>query len=72
MLREAAQEFSPELEFVRFNADRGFSLQFPALLAPLWPGESDAEVQIKVRLVARYFDIGFARRVWYYRSLQNN
>lgn len=57
------------LEFLGYNADRGFTLQHQLVLAPLIPNDSEADVQTKIELVSRYVDTLLAWRVWNYRSI---
>ena len=59
----------PELRFVGFNADRGFTLQHQILLAPLLTSDSDDVLLTKMELVGRYIDIMLAWRIWNYRSI---
>jgi len=68
-LMEASQRFIPGLEHVLYNANQGFSLQYPLLLAPLCPEDSEEVVQLKLSLVARFVDILLTRRVWNFRSI---
>ncbi|MDM7990732.1 DUF262 domain-containing protein [Arthrobacter sp. zg-Y877] len=63
------EETPSGLEHVGYNADRGFTLQHQLLLAPLRPEDSQATVDTKLALVARYLDILLAWRVWNWRSI---
>lgn len=47
----------------------GFTLQYPALLAPLEPSNTPEEITRKIQLVAAYLDILLARRLWDWRSI---
>lgn len=64
-----AQSPEPGLEFIQYNSDRAFTLQYQSLLAPLVPGDSDDEVARKMEIVARFIDITLARRIWNYKSI---
>ena len=68
-LRQAAKEPRPELECVFFNARHEFTLQYPLLLAPLVPTDTDDVVLRKMRAVAAYIDILIARRLWNFRQI---
>lgn len=68
-LLAAAEKPVPGLEHVFYNAQHGFTLQYLPLLAPLKPDDSEAVVQQKLRLVARFVDILLTRRVWNSRSM---
>jgi uncharacterized protein with ParB-like and HNH nuclease domain len=68
-LRRAAQQMTPELEYVYYNAHNEFTLQYPLLLAPLRTEDDEATVVRKFRLVAGYVDIYIARRIVNFKSL---
>lgn len=57
------------LEFLGYNADRGFTLQHQLLLAPLSRQDSEEIVRTKLELVARYLDILLTWRIWNFRSI---
>lgn len=63
-IRVAAETLKPGLETIHYNAHNNFTLQYPALLAPLQQGEKDDECLRKLRIVASYIDILTARRIW--------
>lgn len=63
------QEGHDGLEYIGYNADRGFTLQYQLLLAPLVRDDSDEILRTKLELVARYLDILLTWRVWNYRSI---
>ncbi len=69
MLRAAAGDHSATLDAVFWNADLGFTLQYPMLLAPLQRGDTVEDALLKVRLVATYIDIVLARRIWNFRRI---
>lgn len=68
-LIEASQKPVPGLEHVLYNAQHGFTLQYMLLLAPLRPDDSEAVVNRKVALVARYLDILLTWRLWNFRTI---
>ena len=68
-LRNAANSYKEAddhgLECVYHNAQHNkFTIQYPILLAPLHPDDSDAENLQKVQIVAEYLDILIYRRIW--------
>jgi len=67
-VRQAAETLTPGLETIHYNAQNNFTLQFPALLAPLLRTDNEAEVRRKLRIVAGYIDILIARRIWNWKS----
>jgi hypothetical protein len=67
-IRKAAESLTTGLEAIHFNAQNNFTLQYPALLAPLLSNDSDDQIQRKLRIVSAYLDILIARRIWNLRS----
>jgi len=63
-LRKASETLTPGLEVVFYNARNNFTLQYPLLLAPMLPGESDADIRRKIQLIGSYIDILITRRIW--------
>ena len=54
---------------MHFNAQHNFTLQYPALLAPLRVEDDEAAALRKVRVVATYLDILIHRRIWNSRAI---
>ena len=67
-IRRAAETLTPELEAIHYNAQNNFTLQYPALLAPLRRSDSDDQIRRKLRIVSAYIDILIARRIWNSKS----
>jgi len=72
LVRDAAATEKPGLEDIYHNGRLQFTLQYPLLLAPLVPGDSEDLVKTKLRIVAAYIDITLARRLWNSRSIAYN
>jgi len=68
-IRKAAQTLTPGLEYIYFNANNWFTLQYPLLLAPIRSNDGPDIIDRKLRLVAGYLDIFIARRVVNFRTL---
>ena len=68
-LRQAAEEFHPELDVVFYNARHNFTLQYPVLLAPLRRDDSEKQIIQKIRITATYIDILLARRIWNFQAI---
>lgn len=68
-LMDASRGLVPGLEYVRYNAKLGFTLQYMILLAPLRPEDNDETVIQKIRLAATFLDILLAWRIWNFRSI---
>ena len=68
VIRTAAQNsvFAEDkhLESVRCNQWTNFTLQYPALLAPLDPDDSESDIYRKLRIVSVYIDSIVTRRMW--------
>ena len=69
LLRRAQDKPVAGLEHIFYNSNHGFTLQDMLLLAPLRPEDSEATVQLKLRLVAHFVDILITRRIWNFRSI---
>ena len=68
-LRIASRTLTAGLESVYFNAEHNFTLQYPALLAPLRIADSDEERIRKIRVTAAYLDVLIYRRIWNWRAI---
>lgn len=64
-----AEKLTPGYETIFYNAQNQFTLQFQLLLAPLQPGDTDKEIDRKIRIVARFLDILLFRRIWNSRAI---
>lgn len=71
-LRKASMSLTTGLEEVFYNAQHGFTLQYPLLLAPLTPDDNAQIVNQKLRLVGSFLDILLARRLWNFRTITYN
>ena len=67
-LRKAGETFTQGLEWVYFNAQHNFTLQYPVLLAPLTVSDNEDSALRKLRIVAAWLDIVIHRRIWNWRS----
>lgn len=68
-IRNAAQTFTKDLEYVFYNAHNNFTLQYPLILAPLTIKDDQETIDRKIRLVSGYVDIFIARRAVNFRTL---
>lgn len=68
-IRAAARALTPGLESIRYNEERGFTLQTQMLLAALSPDDPAEVVAKKLQLVSDFLDIWLARRVWNFRTI---
>jgi hypothetical protein len=67
-VRRAANDLTPGLEAIHFNAQNNFTLQYPVLLAALRRTDSEEEILRKLRIVATDLDILIARRTWNFKA----
>ena len=63
-LRSASKSLTPGLEYVYYNAQNNFTLQYPVLLAPLCIEDTEEEILNKIKITATYIDILIHRRLW--------
>jgi hypothetical protein len=68
-LRRASETLTPGFEVVFYNARNNFTLQYPLLLAPLIPGETDENIRRKIQVVGSFIDILITRRIWNGRAI---
>ncbi len=68
-IRTAARTLTPGLESIRYNEERGFTLQTQVLLAAISPDDQPEVVTKKLQLVGDFLDIWLARRVWNFRTI---
>ncbi len=68
-LRNAAEQFTPELPTVYYIARYEFTLQYPVLLSPLAPDDSEQTILRKLRVTSAFLDIWLARRLWNFRLI---
>ncbi len=67
-IRKAAKKLTEGWESIRYNEDRGFTLQTQVLLAALTPDDTEEITHRKVAMVADFLDIWLARRGWNFRT----
>ena len=56
-------------EYVFYNADRYFTLQFQLILAAIDPSETKEESDKKIKLVSCFLDLYFTRRIFNYKTV---
>lgn len=67
-IRKAAKKLTNDWESIRYNEDRGFTLQTQVILAALTPDDPEETTRRKVAMVADFLDIWLARRAWNFRT----
>lgn len=68
-LRRAALRLTTGLEIIFYNAQQNFTLQYPVLLAPLRPTDTEEVILAKLQIVGSYLDILITRRIWNFRDI---
>jgi hypothetical protein len=68
-IRAASATLTPGLESIFYNAQHSFTLQYPVLLAPLSPDDSEGVINAKLQVAGAYIDILIARRLWNFRII---
>ena len=66
---KAESKLIPGLEGIFYNAQNGFTLQHPVLLAALSRDDKDEVIMRKLRIVADYLDIRLHRRIFQLKSI---
>lgn len=69
-IRQAAEQLTPGLETVYYNAAANFTLQYPVLLAALRYDDDRKTIDRKIRMVSAFLDILIARRIVNYYELK--
>ena len=68
-VRKAAKTLTSGIEGIYYNAQNNFTLQYPALLAPLVQTDNEEKIERKLRIVASFLDILIARRIWNWKAI---
>ena len=68
-LKKYANELTAGFEYVFFNADRNFTLQFQLILASIDPNETKETSDQKIKLVSCFLDLYFTRRIFNYKTV---
>jgi len=75
-LRQAADSFDfakkQGLEYVHYNANNGYTLQYPLILSTLSPDDSQEVTDKKIRAVAGFLDIFIIRRFVNFKTTSSN
>ena len=68
-LKLYAGKLTPGFEYVFYNANRNFTLQFQLILAAIDPLETKDESDKKIKLVSCFLDLYFTRRIFNYKTV---
>ena len=68
-LKRYSSEFQQDYEYVYYNADRNFTLQYQVILSAIDASDDEATVKQKIQMVSRYLDQYIARRVFNFKTV---
>ncbi len=71
-LNDASSSLTSKHEAIYCNGLANFTMQYPLMMAPILPTDSEEIVWQKADLVATFVDILIARRMWHGRSIDYN
>ncbi|MEB3752705.1 DUF262 domain-containing protein [Geobacillus sp. FSL W8-0032] len=68
-LKQYSSSFDKEYEYVFYNADRGFTLQYQIILASIAPSDTMDIINKKIKLVSCFIDQFIAVRVFNFKTV---
>lgn len=68
-LKKYSLTLTKGFEYVFYNADRNFTLQYQLILAAIDPSETKEESDKKIKLVSCFLDLYFTRRIFNYKTV---
>ena len=68
-LKQYAINLTKGFEYVFYNANRNFTLQYQLVLAAIDPKETKEETDRKIKLVSCFLDLYFTRRIFNYKTV---
>jgi uncharacterized protein with ParB-like and HNH nuclease domain len=68
-LKQYSSKLTPGFEYVFYNANRNFTLQYQLILAAIDPLETKEESDQKIKLVSCFLDLYFTRRIFNYKTV---
>lgn len=68
-LKKYSTTLTRGFEYVFYNADRNFTLQYQLILAAIDPAETKEESDKKIKLVSCFLDLYFTRRIFNYKTV---
>jgi uncharacterized protein with ParB-like and HNH nuclease domain len=68
-LKKYSSTLNEGFEYVFYNADRNFTLQYQLILAAIDPLETKEETDKKIKLVSCFLDLYFTRRIFNYKTV---
>ncbi|CEN87082.1 DUF262 domain-containing protein [Paraclostridium sordellii] len=68
-LKKYSKEFNEDFEYVFYNSDRDFNLQYQIILASICPDDSIDIIDKKINLVSCFIDQYISRRVFNFKTV---
>jgi len=68
-LKRYSNTLTPGFEYVFYNSDRNFTLQYQLILAAIDPTETKEVSDKKIKLVSCFLDLYFTRRIFNYKTV---
>jgi len=68
-LKKYSSTLTNGFEYVFYNANRNFTLQYQLILAAIDPAETKEESDRKIKLVSCFLDLYFTRRIFNYKTV---
>lgn len=68
-LKKYSSTLTKGFEYVFYNADRNFTLQYQLILAAIDPIETKEDSDKKIKLVSCFLDLYFTRRIFNYKTV---
>lgn len=68
-LKKYSLSFNKEYQYVHYNADRGFTLQYQIIMASIVPGDTNDVINKKIKLVSAFIDQFIAIRVFNFKTV---
>lgn len=68
-LKKYSSNLTNGFEYVFYNANRNFTLQYQLILSSIDPSESKEESDKKIKLVSCFLDLYFTRRIFNYKTV---
>ncbi len=68
-LKRYSSTLTPKFEYVFYNSNRNFTLQFQLILAAIDPVETKEDSDKKIKLVSCFLDLYFTRRIFNYKTV---
>jgi hypothetical protein len=68
-LKTYSTNLTKGFEYVYYNTNRNFTLQYQLILAAIDPSETGEESNKKIKLVSCFLDLYFTRRMFNYKTV---